>query len=210
MAISNELRIQIWERDGGICQHCQIVLINRVDYYEEALEELGEITEIPIYKWKNECWKCQKETDVVSYDFVFLNNHSIGDIKEIDEELMKIYPFVKEKYSYTQKRKVIANTCIHCGALQGNFFIAEDLLFKFNEEGPENLIDRTIPNIISVDNLPIERSDDYVFKERNTKFGHVHHMDCNPKNNDPKNLILLCRDCHTNTHVEIREKEKVK
>lgn len=31
-----------------------------------------------------------------------------------------------------------------------------------------------------------------------------HHKDQNPKNNDPKNIQILCRRCHANVHREIR------
>lgn len=29
---------------------------------------------------------------------------------------------------------------------------------------------------------------------------HIHHINCNPKDNREENLILLCFDCHTTTH----------
>jgi hypothetical protein len=205
MPLTQNIRQKIWKRDNGVCQQCKVALTKEIDYYEEALEELGKITEIPIYKWKHECWKCGKENDIVSYNFIFMYNHSIGDIEEIDRELMKIYPFVKEVYSYTQKRMVIGNTCIHCGAYQGNFFVIEEMLEQFNEHGEEDLIDKNIPNMINFDNIPVEREDNFVVEEKITSFGHVHHKDRNTKNNNLENLILLCRICHIKTHNELRK-----
>ncbi len=29
-----------------------------------------------------------------------------------------------------------------------------------------------------------------------------HHIDRNPSNNDKSNVVILCQDCHTKTHVE--------
>jgi len=33
--------------------------------------------------------------------------------------------------------------------------------------------------------------------------GHIHHKDLNWENNDPDNLVLLCRDCHAALHSQI-------
>lgn len=85
-------------------------------------------TKIPIYKWDTHCWKCGKTTPHISYDFDCGSDRSIGDLLLLDIKLMELYPFVKKIYSHTMQHEVIANTCIHCGSLQGNFFILEDLV----------------------------------------------------------------------------------
>ncbi len=85
-------------------------------------------TKIPIYQWDGRCWKCGKITPHVSYDFDCGSSHHIGDLSLLDKKLMELYPFIKRVYSHAMKQEVIANTCIHCGSLQGNFFILEELV----------------------------------------------------------------------------------
>jgi len=205
--LTDSLRDQVWARDKGICQRCKVALLDEYNYYEEAVEELAETKEMPIYRWKHECWSCHKETDMVSYDVVFLFDHSIGDINKLDKILMEKYPFVKERYSKMQHRMVIANMCIHCGIMQGNFFVTDQLLEKYNKVGNETLIDMKIPNILTPEDIPVEKSDEFVMLEKNDNVGHIHHIDCNCENNDLTNLILLCRTCHFKTHAELRKKQ---
>jgi len=198
---------QVWERDEGICQRCKIPLLDEVDHYQLAEEELSKIKEIPIYKWKNECWACHKETDMVSYYLLFLYNFSIGNIDKLDKILAEKYPFVKKGYSKMQRRDVIANWCIHCGILQGNFYVPEQLMERFNEGIEEELIDIKIPNTLTGFDIPIEEErEEFVSMEKNENVGHVHHKDCNRENNSLDNLVLLCRKCHYKTHTELRKK----
>ena len=35
---------------------------------------------------------------------------------------------------------------------------------------------------------------------------HVHHIDRDPTNDDPKNLITLCGICHARVHTELRRR----
>ena len=35
----------------------------------------------------------------------------------------------------------------------------------------------------------------------------VHHLDCNPKNNSPSNLIVLCNQCHSHLHNKYGNKK---
>lgn len=35
---------------------------------------------------------------------------------------------------------------------------------------------------------------------------HIHHIDRDPTNDDPKNLITLCGICHARVHTELRRK----
>lgn len=131
------------------------------DPYKEIVEELRAQKDIPIYKWNQACWKCRKETSVVSYDFNAGYSFSIGDILKLDETLMLNYPFVKKVFSKTMEKEVIANTCIHCGALQGNWYVRDSLIDIMSPENVnlDKLTDRRLHNNLEFEDLSIDRKD---------------------------------------------------
>lgn len=122
------------------------------DICDQFEKNISELKEIKIYKWNKDCWKCHKETPHVSYYLVFQGVvlGCIGDIEKLDEILLKEYSFVKKVFSKTQGRKVIGNTCVHCGAYQGNYFIFDEFLHYVIEED----LDKTIPNILNDNDMP--------------------------------------------------------
>jgi hypothetical protein len=207
--MKDNVKFLVWERDKGICQKCGKKLTETINEMEDAIDELNKMVEIPIYKWKHDCWKCKKETDMVSYDFVFLYNHSIGDIKKLDEILLRKYSFVKNIYSKTQRKMVIANTCIHCGSLQGNFFVGKELMDMQYVEDMDKSIDMNILNKLQFEDFPNYEDDEFIHQRKITKgkniLANIHHKDCNRDNNNPDNLVLLCRDCHFKTHSELKK-----
>ncbi|MDA2385409.1 topoisomerase DNA-binding C4 zinc finger domain-containing protein [Bacillus cereus] len=92
---------------------------------------------INIYKWEKKCWKCGKNTEVYSYylHYQLLKSSvnatalvfaGIGYIQSIDNYLTNKYPSIQLKYSKTINSGYIANTCIHCNALQGKNYIVDD------------------------------------------------------------------------------------
>lgn len=93
---------------------------------------------VNIYCWKRKCYKCGKETRVYSYyighDLLsideYLGSHfgfiGLGDISYIDKICKNFIPTIKECYSKTLMESYIANTCEHCGALQGKFHTVDD------------------------------------------------------------------------------------
>jgi hypothetical protein len=128
----------------------------------DRVEKLEDLKEIKIYKWKNKCWKCKKETPRVSYAFSYFYDYHIGEIEKLDKVLIQEYPFITKIYSNTRREMVIANECIHCGALQGNWFIMEEIL-ELVYTDMEKLIDKKIPNMLSEEDFDIE--DDFDFDE---------------------------------------------
>jgi hypothetical protein len=95
---------------------------------------------IPIYKYKKVCWKCGKETTIITYSVDCGSSRVIGDIKDLDEKLMRIYPFIRETYSKTRDERYVANLCEFCDALQGQWFIHEDLIVCFSQEGEMDIV----------------------------------------------------------------------
>lgn len=131
------------------------------DPYKEIVEELRALKDIPIYKWNQNCWKCHKETSAVSYDLRAGYNFHIGDILKLDEVLMRNYPFVKKVFSKTMGEETIANTCIHCGALQGNWYVRDVLIDIMSPEDValDKLIDKRLTNNLEFEDLHIDRKD---------------------------------------------------
>jgi 5-methylcytosine-specific restriction endonuclease McrA len=192
-----DLRVRnaVWERDRGICQSCGKKVTETIDLVKDTAQKLSAIKEIPIFRWSNNCWKCGKETPIVTYNLEVNDSYLIGDIPRLDETLAKRYHFVKKTFSRTMRREVVANTCIHCGSLQGNWFTMEDLLEKLtDEEDMTKLIDALLPNDLSCDDvLPAQTRKQVELK---SPAGHIHHKDGNWKNDDLDNLVLLCWNCH--------------
>ena len=107
--------------------------ITIAEYIKKVLEQDG----INIYKWKKQCPKCKKETNVISYflnydlekyDDVFeiYGNIGIGDVPFIDKILMEKYKNVKVVRSKKINEEYVANVCEHCGCLQGYNYVVED------------------------------------------------------------------------------------
>ena len=213
ITMNYELVHRIWERDRGVCQRCGKQLSKVIDEYDEVAKELSNIKEVKVFKWVKNCWRCHKETPLVSYDFAASYDYHIGDIEKLDKKLMQKYDFVKRTFSRTLEKEVIANTCVNCGALQGNWFVRDDLLKMRMAEEYESktimskIIDMTIQNNLVFDDLPIEKDELGIRIER-SPLGHIHHKDGNNKNDSPDNLILLCINCHFRTHSEMRKQPR--
>ena len=128
--------------------------------YEDLIQEIHVLKNIPVFKWNQECWKCHMQTSVVSYNLTFGYSFRIGDILKLDEVLISNYPFVKKVFSRTMDKEVIANTCIHCGALQGNWYV-KDALIDIMSPGDDmsKLIDKRIPNNLEFEDLSIDRKE---------------------------------------------------
>lgn len=128
-------------RDGkyGIfagCSHypaCRSTL-SLPNYVLKYLQTYG----LNIYCWEKECYRCGKKTPVYSYyldyDLAGLDELfslagptvGLGDLSYIDELLSTKIPTIQMRYSKTTHTKYMANTCKHCGALQGRNYVVED------------------------------------------------------------------------------------
>lgn len=110
---------------------------------------------IKLYKWFRECWKCKQHTPIVTYNFIWYACYHIGNIDELDLILMEKYPFIKKVYSKTMESECISNVCIHCGSIQGNFFVSKMLIdFECSNVDMDKLVDSEILNKLNVNLLP--------------------------------------------------------
>ncbi len=92
-----------------------------------------------IIEEKRECFKCKRITKVVALAFyktyknikVYNEKRKIirNDI-EIPADILSIinkkYPFYKLTYSGVEKRSYVANTCINCTVIQGEYHLYEE------------------------------------------------------------------------------------
>ena len=209
--ISDEIRGKVRERDTASCQRRskKLFKIETFEPFKEISEELYDLKEIKIYKWERECWKCKKKTPRVSYYFSASFNFRIGEIEKIDIILMENYPFVKKIYSKTMEQEVIANTCVYCGCLQGNWFIGEEIVSDIIYQGLDKFLDKILPNILTLEDLALDEEDPMFQPYPEIKsFGHVHHIDGDRSNNSFENLLLLCPSCHKRADLERKKKHK--
>lgn len=90
-----------------------------------------------IYRWKRECWKCSRQTDVYSYyllyelaqSYPFFDSFSgigLSDLPSLDNYLCELLENISSSYSRTVNDHYVANHCQYCGALQGYNYVVED------------------------------------------------------------------------------------
>ena len=115
------------------CGHCQ-----KSEYH---IVKAPKDIDIELWTWTTNCWKCKKDTPIVwpnqeSCDFTWesLNPQTF---KNLPEAIQKLFPFFKITEKRTMGVVEHGNTCSHCGAYQGDWFIIEDLLEISYE--PENI-----------------------------------------------------------------------
>ncbi|MGE4515680.1 MAG: DUF3820 family protein [Arcobacteraceae bacterium] len=100
---------------------------------------LYESTVLGIIESKRKCWKCNKNTPIIALKFYSnMNDHdeySITPKVEIFIEyihesiltmIQSIYPFFQYRYSKTAQATYLANSCIHCNALQGDWQLHQE------------------------------------------------------------------------------------
>lgn len=93
---------------------------------------------IRIYRWNRECYKCGNVTPVYSYylncdlewfyniELTGIPDVGLADIEYVDKILSTKIPTIKMRHSQITNSKYMANTCEHCGALQGRNYVVDD------------------------------------------------------------------------------------
>ena len=107
------------------------------------------------------------------------------------------------------EQEVIANSCVYCGSLQGNWFIAEEIVLDIIYQGLDIFLDKTLPNSLTLEDLALDEENPMFQSYPEIKtFGHVHHIDGDRTNNRLDNLVLLCPSCHKRADIERKKKHK--
>lgn len=122
-----------------------------------------------IYKWSKKCWKCHQTTSIFSYYLAYeiekysnerMNSEmGIGDIPILDEYLKKQITTIKDCYSKTKEETYIANTCEHCGALQGYNYVVDDPHEIFDDLYGTNTMEKYLFTKIPYAKLNINESE---------------------------------------------------
>jgi hypothetical protein len=97
-------------------------------------------TVLGIIEAKRQCWKCKKNTKVITLRFysnisnieLYKNKPAVKYfIRELNHELLTLiqskYPFFKQKYGKSINDTYIANCCNYCDGIQGDFFLHEEI-----------------------------------------------------------------------------------
>ncbi len=174
-AISNEISREIWEREKGICENCKKQLFEVIELRKLRIKVYDEHT----------CYSCGELGNVLTLDvegcgIMWLDDNRIGEL------VRRKYPFFyPSKYS---KDVYYANHCEYCDKLQGDWHIMDDFLIHEHDglKEPINVEIIELPFVFDsyIEDLPY----------------HIHHIDKNPDNNSPDNLMLLCPKCHREIH----------
>ncbi len=105
---------------------------------DKILYEFVRNNGLTLYSWKRECWKCKKQTNIISYflDYEIEQQDEsfdsctgpigIGYIPCIDNILARKYKNIELRYSHASECEYVCNVCEHCGAIQGRNYVVDD------------------------------------------------------------------------------------
>jgi ssDNA-binding Zn-finger/Zn-ribbon topoisomerase 1 len=145
----------------------------------ELVLEFIHLYGINIYKWDKTCWKCGKSTPVYSYYLDYelesveeMSEHGLnitkkgfnvtvglGDLAYIDNALSNEVSSIKPCFSKTTQSQYIANTCVHCGALQGRNYVVDDPHEIIAELWENHSMKKFLYKTIKIDSLLLLRDD---------------------------------------------------
>lgn len=113
------------------CYNCgkETEIITYITCFDNQMENFS-------YPWdKNRILKGQDViTHLMDPSIEYYGINVVGDIEELDKKLLDMYPKqIAIRYSNTTKTKYPMNICMHCGAIQGRYFVYRDIN-KFIEE----------------------------------------------------------------------------
>lgn len=89
-----------------------------------------------------DCWRCKRSTNIITALIIYNKNNNFIDSLSFTNQsvarwIAKNIPkqslwdngigTIRERYSKTVGGKYISNGCVHCDALQGNFFVVHEL-----------------------------------------------------------------------------------
>ncbi|MDR5591126.1 topoisomerase DNA-binding C4 zinc finger domain-containing protein [Christiangramia sp. SM2212] len=127
---------------------------------------------IQVFKWQKVCYGCKKKTDVYSY-FLFYQLEKldesysaayglgVGDVPWIDSYLKNNISTVKDCYSKIINSTYTANTCQHCGRLQGKNYVVDDPHEIFTELFHEKSMNKFFHSRITVKETDIELRNEF-------------------------------------------------
>lgn len=136
------------------------------DITYDILQENG----LAVYELETKCWKCNETIKMISYfpyiDFCnidsdfekidYLKAIRLSVLQNVDKKIQKEFPNINENYSKKAGFSYIANTCMHCGALQGSSIalsnMFEELYIAYKQNNVNQFIVKRI--VVNEEILP--------------------------------------------------------
>jgi hypothetical protein len=152
--------------------------------------------EIEIWPLTHECYSCHSITPVIwvtvkGYDsIVSMDPDSLNDLnliesidpnsfKDLEIKLSELYSSFKKVFKQIKNIEQYGNTCINCGAYQGDFFVFEEYLeYAYN------------PELVNIKVIKVTLTDEE--RLHHASYKKVENMH-RPKNSKYE---LLCDDCY--------------
>lgn len=132
------------------------------ELFAQYLKEYG----VKVYAWKKTCYRCHKQTTVYSYYLGYQLQEAyaeycwemmgIGDIPYLDALIAERHPMIKLCSSKTAQATYMANTCEHCGAMQGKNFVVDDPHEILDELYMEHTMEQYF-----IETLPVEATTEF-------------------------------------------------
>ena len=216
-----EKRDELFKRSNGKCELCSKTIAEKIINRKKDLPKREKIIKVKLIN-NYICYKCEKPTPVirlkddVDCSIAYLNSKNIGIM------LNKKYSFFREGHSKTVENTYYANHCIHCGALQGDWYVNMEPIDELNadlysekeshtkiastlEEADETLHYDGEPLWGEEDNDTFRYDDsnlDKIIKEYWVPKRHkIFHSDGDETNNNLQNLKVLCLKCYKSLKI---------
>lgn len=119
---SNDLIIYSYEKKCYTCMK-ETTILTYITYGDSPKESL-------VFPWsKNRILKNQNvKAHMMDQGTEYYSINVLGEVKELDEKLMKIYPnYIKNRYSAMTGLTYSMNLCRKCGSKQGYNFVYKDI-----------------------------------------------------------------------------------
>jgi|MTBAKMStandDraft_1061839.scaffolds.fasta_scaffold05121_5 hypothetical protein len=105
------------------------------DQFEKCVENINKVKKGPesviveIWVWNMECYSCHNLTEVVYPEGEFYGySLELNTLENLPVKIAEKYPTMKIVDKKTKDITEYGNTCSHCGAYQGDWFVFEDYL----------------------------------------------------------------------------------
>ncbi len=192
-SVPKRARETVRERAGERCEDCGRPLAKEIETHHPPVLSDGVLVTLLPYR----CWQCNTPMKAVHVELAYKGKplNYIEEVRdpELGEAIRDRYPWFKPSFSKTVGYTYYGNRCPKCDSLQGHYFVTETAIGIAMEGGKVEEV------LLPWKMTELQLSE---VESKTRRWGHLHHVDGDPANNDPSNIRLLCVRCHRKRHTK--------